>query len=157
MNSIQIDKSGIAKIISLTALALLVTVGCRQNPIREETQRGVIADSAMVVSARVEASRIGVEVLRSGGNAFDAMIATDLALVVAYPFAGNIGGGGFMVFRTSDGEVAVSKCFHVSCCVRGLQRVTGGSWRQGRACVGVTHLNTLGVSASGAWSLGDAA
>ena len=105
MNSIQIDKSGMAKIISLVALALLVTVGCRQNPIKKETQRGVIADSAMVVSARVEASRIGVEVLRNGGNAFDAMIATDLALVVAYPFAGNIGGGGFMVFRTANGEV----------------------------------------------------
>ncbi len=59
----------------------------------------------MVVSARVEASRIGLEVLRNGGNAFDAMIATDLALVVAYPFAGNIGGGGFTVFRTHEGEI----------------------------------------------------
>ena len=89
----------------LTSLLLLL-VQCRGN--KGSTSRrtqGVIADSAMVVSARVEASRIGIEILRDGGNAFDAMIATDLALVVAYPFAGNIGGGGFTVFRTRDGKV----------------------------------------------------
>ncbi len=57
----------------------------------------------MVVSAREEASRIGVEVLKKGGNVFDAMMATELALAVSYPSAGNIGGGGFMVFRKSDG------------------------------------------------------
>lgn len=65
---------------------------------------GIIADSAMVVSAREEASHIGILILKKGGNAFDAMIATELALAVAYPFAGNIGGGGFMVYRTFDGK-----------------------------------------------------
>lgn len=59
----------------------------------------------MVVSARIEASKIGVDILKKGGNAFDAMIATELSLAVAYPFAGNIGGGGFMVFRKSNGEI----------------------------------------------------
>lgn len=66
-------------------------------------QTGLIATQGMVVSAREEASQIGVEILRQGGNAFDAMIATELALAVAYPFAGNIGGGGFMVYRLADG------------------------------------------------------
>ncbi|MFN4197898.1 MAG: gamma-glutamyltransferase [Flavobacterium sp.] len=66
-------------------------------------QTGLIAKQGMVVSAREEASQIGVEILRQGGNAFDAMIATELALAVAYPFAGNIGGGGFMVYRLADG------------------------------------------------------
>lgn len=65
---------------------------------------GLIVDNAMVVSAREEASKIGVEIMKQGGNAFDAMIATDLALAVAYPFAGNIGGGGFMVYRNDNGE-----------------------------------------------------
>jgi gamma-glutamyltranspeptidase/glutathione hydrolase len=59
----------------------------------------------MVVSAREEASRIGVEILKKGGNAFDAMVGTELALAVAYPFAGNLGGGGFMVYRKADGEI----------------------------------------------------
>ena len=64
---------------------------------------GVITEKGMVVSARKEASKIGVEILKKGGNAFDAMMATELALAVSYPSAGNIGGGGFMVFRKSDG------------------------------------------------------
>ena len=65
---------------------------------------GLIAEKAMVVSAREEASNIGVEIIRQGGNAFDAMIATEMALAVAYPYAGNLGGGGFMVYRLSNGE-----------------------------------------------------
>ena len=57
-----------------------------------------------VVSAREEASKIGVEIMAQGGNAFDAMIATDLALTVCYPNAGNIAGGGFLVYRLADSE-----------------------------------------------------
>jgi gamma-glutamyltranspeptidase/glutathione hydrolase len=59
----------------------------------------------MVVSAREEASKIGVELLKKGGNAFDAMVGTELALAVAYPYAGNISGGGFMVYRLQNGEI----------------------------------------------------
>lgn len=68
-----------------------------------KTQKQEAPQHAMVVSAREEASRIGVEIMRKGGNAFDAMVATDAALAVCYPFAGNIGGGGFMVYRLKDG------------------------------------------------------
>ena len=81
----------------------LFIVQCKVTQTSKKVDRGFIADSAMVVSAREEASAIGVSILAQGGNAFDAMIATDLALVVAYPFSGNIGGGGFTVYRTSDG------------------------------------------------------
>ncbi|MBM3426960.1 MAG: gamma-glutamyltransferase, partial [Bacteroidetes bacterium] len=67
--------------------------------------QGLVADKAMVVSAREEASRIGIEIIRQGGNAFDAMMATEMALAVTFPFAGNLGGGGFMVYRMADGEI----------------------------------------------------
>lgn len=66
---------------------------------------GLITQNAMVVSAREEASKIGSDIMKSGGNAFDAMVATELALAVTYPYAGNLGGGGFMVYRTQYGEV----------------------------------------------------
>lgn len=73
-------------------------------PNKMVAQTGLITQKAMVVSAREEASKIGVEIMKKGGNAFDAMVATELALAVAYPYAGNIGGGGFMVFRKNNGE-----------------------------------------------------
>jgi len=66
---------------------------------------GLITENAMVESARKEASEVGVQILKKGGNVFDAMIATEMALAVAFPYAGNLGGGGFMVYRTEFGEI----------------------------------------------------
>ena len=88
------------KFRNLLAITFILILGCRQTPdlsVIETSKRGLITEKAMVVSARVEASRIGNDILASGGNAFDAMVATELALAVAYPVAGNIGGGGFMM------------------------------------------------------------
>ncbi|CAN5145060.1 gamma-glutamyltransferase [soil metagenome] len=65
----------------------------------------VVADSAMIVSAKEEATRVGLDVLRRGGSAADAAIAVHFALAVTLPYAGNIGGGGFLVIRRTDGEV----------------------------------------------------
>jgi len=87
----------------LTGIVSFALVQCRK--IAEPAPTGVVAENAMVVSARYEASQIGVDILKKGGNAFDAMVGTELALAVAYPFAGNLGGGGFMVYRKSDGEI----------------------------------------------------
>lgn len=59
-----------------------------------------------VVTAHPIASAIGVDILKKGGNAIDAAIAVKFALAVVYPNAGNIGGGGFMLYRSNTGEVA---------------------------------------------------
>ena len=66
--------------------------------------KGVYGDTAMVVSAHGLASDIGRDVLAAGGNAFDAAVAVNFALAVVYQQAGNIGGGGFMVYRLADGQ-----------------------------------------------------
>ena len=66
----------------------------------------VTAQSGMVVTTDEYASQVGVDILRAGGNAIDAAIAVQFALAVVNPEAGNIGGGGFMVLRTSAGETA---------------------------------------------------
>ena len=88
------------KIILLLSFLIL---GCKSNE-TAITPTGLVTNKAMVVSAREEASAIGVAIMKKGGNAFDAMVATELALAVSYPQAGNIGGGGFMVYRKSNGE-----------------------------------------------------
>ena len=84
---------------------LFLSIFCSFLSENVQAQTGLIANKAMVVSAREEASKIGVEIMQKGGNAFDAMVATELALAVAYPYAGNLGGGGFMVYRKANGEI----------------------------------------------------
>ena len=94
----------------LLSLCILLCFWKCDSPKKEISQSttpvlGLISQKAMVVSAREEASRIGSEIMQQGGNAFDAMVATEMALAVCYPNAGNLGGGGFMVYRTHQGEV----------------------------------------------------
>ena len=94
------------KLFGLLIITILSFTSCKKERVLEIIQtgkRGVISENAMVVSARQEASKIGADILKKGGNAFDAMMATELALAVTYPVAGNIGGGGFLVYRLADG------------------------------------------------------
>lgn len=89
--------------LSITFLIVMILVSC-ETPKKATT--GLLAESAMVVSAHPLASKVGVSILRKGGNAIDASIAVQFALAVVYPAAGNIGGGGFMVVREANGKVA---------------------------------------------------
>ena len=96
----------VRKTLSLLGVFILLLVSACSAPKKTAYghTKGVLAKHGMVVSAKEEASQIGLSILKKGGNAFDAMVATELALAVAYPNAGNIGGGGFMVYRLANGE-----------------------------------------------------
>jgi gamma-glutamyltranspeptidase/glutathione hydrolase len=82
----------------------VIVLAC--NTSKKEKVIGLVTDSAMVVSAHALASQVGVDIMKQGGNAIDAAIATHFALAVVFPAAGNIGGGGFMVVRLKDGTTA---------------------------------------------------
>src|SRR5580765_3606926 len=70
----------------------------------EATRQPVRAKHGMVVAMEAIATDVGVSVLQKGGNAVDAAVAVGFALAVTHPFAGNIGGGGYMVIRMADGK-----------------------------------------------------
>jgi len=90
-------------------ILILVVVSCSTRieriPPASTAFRPIAARSGMVVSSHYLASDVGLEVLKSGGNAVDAAVATGLALAVVHPAAGNIGGGGFMIVYRNDGAV----------------------------------------------------
>jgi len=83
----------------LGAIAMTVQVPCRAASLAP-----VAAERGMVVTAQHLASRVGVDVLKKGGNAIDAAVAVGYALAVVYPAAGNLGGGGFMTLQLADGR-----------------------------------------------------
>ncbi|MDP2188494.1 MAG: gamma-glutamyltransferase [Sphingobacteriaceae bacterium] len=88
-------------ITSLVTLLFIALLRSNAGPLPSSH----FACEGMVVSAHPLASEVGLQVLQSGGNAFDAGISVEFALAVVFPIAGNIGGGGFALLHTAEGEI----------------------------------------------------
>ena len=93
----------IASAILCTCL-LFFQSNAQVDPFQYSIEKRAIGEKGAVSTAHPLASQIGIEILKKGGNAFDAAIATQLVLAVVYPGAGNLGGGGFLVAHTEKGK-----------------------------------------------------
>lgn len=91
-------------LMALTLVLLSCMASAQVNPYQYTINKMANGSKGAVSSAHPLASQVGLEILKKGGNAFDAAIATQLALAVVYPGAGNIGGGGFLVAYTNKGK-----------------------------------------------------
>ena len=91
-------------LISLILVLMTGMANAQINPYQYTINKMANGNKGAVSSAHPLASQVGLEILKKGGNAFDAAIATQLALAVVYPGAGNIGGGGFLVAYTNKGK-----------------------------------------------------
>src|SRR5262245_12708025 len=101
LSRLPLAREAMRRLIGLAAIVTLVWsghFGTTSQPVR--TRKG------LVVSGNAIASQVGADVLKDGGGAVDAAVATAFAMAVTFPFAGNVGGGGFLVYRPASGEAA---------------------------------------------------
>ncbi|MEO6539473.1 MAG: gamma-glutamyltransferase, partial [Ferruginibacter sp.] len=100
----QFQKIQVAAFICIGSLSTLIVHAQNNDSKNYAVQKTISCNKGAVVSAHPLASMVGLQILKQGGNAFDAAIATQLTLAVVYPGAGNIGGGGFMVAHLKNGK-----------------------------------------------------
>jgi gamma-glutamyltranspeptidase / glutathione hydrolase len=107
MSSLRAGRCGIFAAFLLLVASCVTTAAQEQHrglyaPPAADSIHPVFAEKGMVVAQEKTAARVGADILRRGGNAIDAAVATGFAMAVTYPRAGNIGGGGFMVIHSAD-------------------------------------------------------
>lgn len=104
MHKIKLLFYSIAFLLPFSGYAQLV-------PFPYQINKEVTADTAVVVTAHPLATKVGLDILKKGGNAIDAAVAVQFALAVVYPQAGNIGGGGFLIYRDAKGKKVLALDF----------------------------------------------
>ncbi len=92
-----------------SAIIFLLIISFSVGTLHAQSHQPVEAKNGMVVSANGIATKVGLEILKKGGNAVDAAVTVGFALAVTYPYAGNLGGGGFMVIHLKDGKNTARK------------------------------------------------
>lgn len=138
----------------LLSAAFVLMFACQKDTIsqRPEEVKSATFESAAIASASAYASQVGKDIMANGGNAIDAAVAVQFALAVVYPVAGNIGGGGFMLYRTHDGqnfaldfrETAPQQA------TRDMYLDTSGNVIQGKSLLGAAAVGVPG-SVMGMW------
>src|SRR5439155_22902321 len=108
MSVVGSRRLSLAALVFFTLLPASALARDAYMPPAPDSIHAVPAEHGLVVAQEKIAARIGADILRQGGNAVDAAVATGFALAVTYPRAGNIGGGGFMIIHSAERQAGVA-------------------------------------------------